>query len=115
MTGEIILRGLALVLFSPVIIAAVAYAIGHPSIALLLNALVPLLVFLGSGLAMLNNPTRVTAAGVLYFVVPLVVLLACAAGLRVRTLQRGVFWFTWAANVAILAFLFYLSFFFKVF
>jgi hypothetical protein len=115
MTGEIILRGLVLVLFSPVIGAAVAYAVGHPLIALWLNALVPLLVFLGSGLAILNNPTRITVAGALYFVVPFIVLLACAAGLRVHKLQRGVFWFTWAVNVAILVFLFYLSFFFKIF
>jgi hypothetical protein len=114
MTGEIILRGLVLVLFSPVIGSAVAYAVGHPSIALL-NALVPLLVFLGSGLAILNNPTQITAAGMLYFAVPLVALLACAVGVRVRRLQPGVFWFTWAVNVAILAFLFYLSFFFKIF
>jgi hypothetical protein len=38
-----------------------------------------------------------------------------AVGLRLRRVHPALFWFTWAVNAAILAFLFYLSFFFKIF
>jgi hypothetical protein len=57
MSGEMILRGLALVLFIPVIGGTAAYLIGQPLKAIL------------------------------------------------RRVQPALFWFTWAVNVAILAFL----------
>ena len=115
MSGETILRGLVLVLFMPVIGGTVAYLIGHPLKAMVWNGVVPLLVFIASALAFLNNPTQITVAGLLYFAFPLAVLLACAVGLRLRRVHPALFWFTWAVNAAILAFLFYLSFFFKIF
>jgi len=89
MSGEMILRGLALVLFIPVIGGTVAYLIGHPLKAMVWNGVVPLLVFIASALAFLNNPTQITVAGLLYFTFPLAVLLACAVALRLRRVQSG--------------------------
>jgi hypothetical protein len=116
MNGEIILRGLVLVLFIPAIGAIVAYLTGHPSTAMVFNGVVPLLVFAASALVIVSNPpTRVSVVGALYFVVPLVVLLGCGVGLRRRSVHPALFWFTWAVDVAIVAFLFYLSFVFTIF
>jgi hypothetical protein len=60
MSGEMILRGLALVLIIPVIGGTVGYLIGHPLKAMVWNGVVPLLVFVASALAFLNNPTQIT-------------------------------------------------------
>jgi hypothetical protein len=116
MNGENVLRGLVLVLFVPAIGAVIAYLVGHPSRAILLNAVVPLLVFIASALVIVTNPPiAITVGGTLYFGIPLGVLLACAVGLRGRRPPPTLFWFTWAINLAIVAFLFYLSFFFTIF
>jgi hypothetical protein len=113
--GEIILRVLVFMLFIPAVGAVGAYVTGHPSAAMVSNGVVPLLVLLASAVAFLNNPTTVTVGGMLYFVVPLGVVMACAAGLRRHRLHPALFWLTWAVNLAIVAFLFYLSFMFKIF
>jgi hypothetical protein len=116
MNGENVLRGLVLVLFVPAIGAVLAYSIGHPVMAMVLNGVVPLLVFIGSALVIVTNPPiAVTVVGALYFVIPLGVLAACLVGLRLRRLPPAMFWLTWAANLVIVAFLFYLSFLFTIF
>lgn len=93
-----------------------AYQRGHPSAALAWNGLVPLLVFGASVLAMLSNPpSRITAGGVLLMTVPAVVLLACVAGWRLPGPHPVLFWGSWFANLAIIAFLGYLSFLFRIF
>jgi hypothetical protein len=113
---ENILKGVVLVLFMPAIGGVVAYLMGHPSVAMVLNGVVPLLVLIVSALAMLSNPpTEINFAAALFFVFPLAVLLACAAGLRARRLHPALFWFSWAVNLATVAFLFYLAFLFKIF
>ena len=116
MNGETILRGLVLVLFIPAIGAVAAYLMGNPATAIVLNGVLPLLVFVASALVIVTNlPTTITAAGALYFVIPLVTLLASLAGFRLRRLPPALFWLPWSVNLAIVAFLFYLSFFFKIF
>jgi hypothetical protein len=113
---ENLLKVVALVLFIPAIGGAVAYLMGHPSLAMVLNGVVPLLVLVVSALAMLNNPpTEINLGAALYFVFPVAVLLACGAGLRARRLHPALFWFSWAVNLATAAFLFYLAFLFKIF
>ncbi len=116
MNAEVALRALVIVLFMPAIGAVAAYVTGHPSMAMALNGVLPLLVLLFSALVMLNNPpTRVSVVASLYFVIPLVVLLACWVGLRLRRPHPALFWSTWALNLATVAFLFYLSFLFRIF
>ena len=114
--ARIILRGLVLVLFIPAIGAVVAYLIGHPSMAMALNGVLPLLVLFGSAVAILNNPpTEINIVATLYFAIPLAVLVMCSVGLRVRRLRPALFWLTWTVNLAMVAFLFYLSFLFRIF
>jgi len=116
MNGETILRGLVLVLFIPAVGAVVAYLTGNPATAIVLNGVLPLLVFLASALVIVTNlPATITVAGILYFTIPLAVLLASLAGFRLRRLPPALFWLTWAVNLAIVAFLCYLSFFFRIF
>jgi hypothetical protein len=116
LTGEIVLRGLVLVLLVPALGAVAAYRTQPPSAAMVLNGVVPLLVFAGSALAIVNNPpANVNLVGALYFVVPLGVVLACGAGIRRQRVHPALFWCTWAVNIAIVAFLFYLSFLFRIF
>ena len=113
---ENILKVVVLVLCIPAIGGVAAYLTGHPSAAMVLNGLVPLLVVLVSALAMLNNPpTEINLGAALYFVLPVAVLLACGVGLRARRLHPALFWFSWAVNLATVAFLFYLAFLFKIF
>ena len=115
MNGEIILRVLVIVLFFPAVGAVLAYFGGHLALAMGLNGVLPFLVFAGSALAMLTNPpTNVSVTGAMYFAVPLAALVASVVGLRQRRLHPALFWCTWAANVAIVAFLFYLSFLFRI-
>jgi len=84
--------------------------------AMVLNGVLPLLVLIGSALVILNNPPRrISAGAALYFAVPSGVLFACSVGLRNRRLHPALFWFTWTVNLAIVAFLFYLSFLFRIF
>ena len=116
MNGEAFFRGLVIVLFFPAIGAVIAYLFGHPSVAMVLNGVLPLLVLVASALVTVSNPpTNVSLGASLYFVIPVAVLLACVAGLRVRRLHPALFWFTWAVNLAIVAFLFYLTFLFRIF
>ena len=116
MNGENVLRVLVIILFMPAIGAVAAYLMGNPATAMVLNGVLPLLVFVASALVIVTNlPTTITAAGALYFVIPLATLLASLAGFRLRRLPPALFWLPWAANLAIVAFLFYLSFFFKIF
>ena len=116
MSGEIILRGLVVVLLVPAVGAMAAYVTGHPTLAMVLNGGLPLLVLVASALVMWNNPpTNVSVVAALYFACPLVVLLACSVGIRLRRMHPALFWFTWTVNVAIVAVLFYLSFLFRIF
>ena len=103
-------------LFIPAIGATVAYLTGHPSMAMVLNGVLPLLVLIGSAVAILNNPpAEISVVAALYFAIPLVVLIGCSVGLRLRRLRPALFWFTSAVNLAMVTFLFYLSFLFKIF
>ena len=116
MNGENVFRVLVIILFMPAFGAVVAYLMGNPATAMMLNGVLPLLVFLASALVIVTNPpTRVTVGGSLYFAIPLAVLLASLAGFRLRRLPPAFFWLTWAVNLAIVAFLFYLSFMFRIF
>jgi len=116
MNGENVLRVLVITLFIPAIGALAAYSMGNPAAAMVLNGVLPLLVFIASALVIVTNlPTTITAGGALYFVIPLAALLTSLVGFRLRRLPPALFWLTWAVNLVIVAFLFYLSFFFKIF
>ena len=79
MAGELILRGLVLIIAIPAIAAPVAYFRDRPTAAVVLNGTLPLLVLAGSALAILNNPSAgISAGGMLYFAFPLVALVICA-------------------------------------
>jgi hypothetical protein len=115
MAGELILRGLVFIIAIPAIAAPVAYFRDHPTAAVALNGALPLLVLAGSALAILNNPSAgISAGGMLYFAFPLVALVICALGFRLRMLYKPLFWCAWLMNLAMVSVLFYLSFLFRI-
>lgn len=115
MSGEIILRALVFILVVPIIGATVAYRQGRHAAAMVWNGIVPILLVGASALAMLVNPTPITAGAALLFTVPLGIAAACAVGYRRRSPHPLLFWFPWFGNLAIAAFLVYLTFWFRIF
>lgn len=108
------IRLLACLLLIPLIGAAVAYWRGRFAGAMLWNGSLPLVVMCVSILLMLVNKAQVTAGGLLYAIPPVVSLAVCAAGYLGRSRSRLLFWFPWSLNLAMVAFLFYLAFWFHI-
>jgi hypothetical protein len=112
---NLLVRFLTCILLIPLLSAAVAYRRGHVASSMLWNGSLPLLVIGVSVLEILVSPTQITAGGLLYTIPPLAGLAACTAGYLKRGRHPLLFWFPWSVNLAIVAFLFYLSFWFRIF
>ena len=108
------IRLFACILLIPVISAALAYWRGRFAGLMLWNGSLPLLVLGASLLAMLVNKTQITAGGLLFAIPPIAVLAACTAGYLRHSRHPLLFWFPWSLNLAIVAFLFYMAFWFHI-
>ena len=112
---DLFVRFLACILLIPLISAAVAYWRGRFARSMLWNGSLPFLVLCASALELLVSPTQITAGGLLYVIPPVAGLPACAAGYLRHGRHPLLFWFPWSVNLAIVAFLFYLAFWFHIF
>jgi hypothetical protein len=108
------IRLLACLLLIPLVGAALAYLRRRFAGAMLWNGSLPLVVMCASILLMLVNQTQVTAGGLLYAIPPVLSLAVCAAGYLRRSRHPLLFWFPWFLNLAMVAFFFYLAFWFHI-
>ena len=108
------LRVFPCILLIPLVGAAVAHWQGRFAGAILWNGFLLLLVLGASVLAMLVNKTGVTAGGLLYAIPPVAALAVCTAAYLRRSRHPFLFWFPWFVNLATVAFLFYLAFWFHI-
>ena len=108
------LRVFPCILLIPAIGALLTYWQGRFAGAMLWNGSLLLLVLGASVLAMLVNRTGITAGGLLYAIPFVVALAVCTAGYRRQGRHPFLFWFPWFVNLAIVAFLFYLAFWFHI-
>jgi hypothetical protein len=112
--NESFIRLLAGLLLIPLIGAAVAYWRGRFAGAMLWNGSLLLSVMCASILLTLVNKAQVTAGGLLYAIPPVVSLAVCTAGYLRRSRSWLLFWLPWSLNLAMVAFLFYLGFWFRI-
>jgi hypothetical protein len=111
---DLFVRLFTCILLIPVIGAAIAYWRGRFAEVMLWNASIPLLVMCASALAMLVNKTQITAGGLLFAIPPVAVLAACTAAYLRHSRHPLMFWFPWTVNLAIVAFLLYMAFWFHI-
>lgn len=108
------LRLIVAVLAIPAACALWNHLRGHAQAAQCWNAVLPGLVLVVCVVAIAHNGlTRITAGGVALTAFPAVVLLAAWAG--IKRPSTPLFWGVWACNIAILAFMGYLAFAFRIF
>jgi len=112
--NDLFVRLLACILLIPVISAAVAYSRGRFAGVMLWNGSAPLLVMGASVIEMLLNKTHVTAGGLLFAIPPVTALATSTAGYLRHSRHPLLFWFPWFVNLAMVAFLLYLSFWFHI-
>jgi len=112
---ENFLKVLTVVLFVPLVGSVISYMRGNHKISMTLNATVPLLLFVSSVVASLISPDpKLSVGGMFYFIVPVVIIFACLAGLRFPKLYSIIFYLVTAFNFLILSGLFYLVFLWRI-
>jgi hypothetical protein len=114
MDWDFIGRVFTCLLAIPLIGAAASYWLGRRSGAMIWNGSVPVLVLGYIEIWMLTIGGAWTVAGLPFVIPPAAGLAASALGYFLHSQRPLLFWFPWCLNLAIVAFLSYMAFWFRV-